>query len=136
MKSHLYHVQINIEYTRHIGFYKNLMEFLGWSIIFEKEDDVIGYHSEHNGDVWIANADKAERSDYDAIGVNHVAFRVERVEDVSEAERFLQAQGITVLFETPRHRSEFAKPGETYYQIIFESPDKIQFEIVYIGPKA
>lgn len=134
MKSHLYHLQINIDYA-HIAFYKNLMEFLGWSVIFEKEGDVIGYRSGQNGDIWIAAADGNERADYDNIGVNHVAFRVEKMSDVNEAQEFLERQGISPLFETPRHRPEFAPEGETYYQITFETPDKIQFEIVYVGPR-
>ncbi len=41
-----------------------------------------------------------------------------------------------MLFGTPKHRVEFAdSPKETYYQIMFESPDKILFEIVYKGEK-
>lgn len=111
------------------------MEFLGWSVIFEKEGDVIGYRSEQNGDVWIASADKEGRADYDAIGVNHVAFRVERMSDIDEVQKFLEKQGISPMFGTPRHRPEYVQEGETYYQIDFESPDKILFEVVYIGSK-
>lgn len=41
-----------------------------------------------------------------------------------------------MIFDTPRHRPEFASnESETYYQIIFETPDKVQVEIVYIGAK-
>ena len=38
---------------------------------------------------------------------------------------------------TPRHRPEFsASEHDTYYQIMFESPDRVLFEVVYEGPKA
>jgi hypothetical protein len=40
-----------------------------------------------------------------------------------------------MLFETPRHRPEFSSEDSTYYQIMFESPDRILLEFVYTGPK-
>jgi len=44
---------------------------------------------------------------------------------------------VALLFETPRHRPEFAQsPEQTYYQIMFETPDRILLEVVYIGVKA
>ncbi len=37
---------------------------------------------------------------------------------------------------TPRHRPEFSQgPDQTYYQVMFESPDRVLFEVVYTGPK-
>ena len=48
---------------------------------------------------------------------------------------YLTKLGIAALFETPRHRAEFsAGEGQTYYQVMFESPDRILFEVVYTGP--
>jgi hypothetical protein len=48
----------------------------------------------------------------------------------------LQQHGIQALFDTPRHRPEFcSSPDNTYYQVMFESPDRILFEVVYTGPK-
>jgi hypothetical protein len=42
-----------------------------------------------------------------------------------------------MLFDTPRHRPDFSQsPDHTYYQIMFESPDRILFEVVYTGPLA
>ena len=50
---------------------------------------------------------------------------------------YLQGKGVATLHETPRHRPEFTgDPAQTYYQVMFVSPDGIQFEIVYTGPKA
>ena len=49
---------------------------------------------------------------------------------------YLQARGMALLFETPRHRPEFARDEQsTYYQVMFETPDRLLLEIVYIGPK-
>ena len=57
-------------------------------------------------------------------------------DDVDEAVTFLLAKNIPALFDTPRHRPEFSiGPDDTYYQVMFETPDKILIEIVYIGPK-
>ena len=50
---------------------------------------------------------------------------------------FLKRKGVAALFGTPRHRPEFAEgPGETYYQVMFASPDNVLLEVVYIGTKA
>lgn len=35
-----------------------------------------------------------------------------------------------------RHPVEFSVPGNTYCQVMFESPDQILLEVVYTGPKA
>jgi hypothetical protein len=49
---------------------------------------------------------------------------------------YLREHNVQPLFETPRHRPEFsAGPDQTYYQVMFESPDRILFEVVYTGPK-
>ena len=49
---------------------------------------------------------------------------------------FSRRAALRTLFETPRHRPDFAHGEDTtYYQVMFESPDRILFEIVYTGPK-
>ena len=49
---------------------------------------------------------------------------------------FSRRAALQHLFETPRHRPDFAHGEDTtYYQVMFESPDRILFEIVYTGPK-
>src|SRR5947209_2757869 len=117
MRSFFYHAQINIDYV-HVFFYKDLMTFLGWNVIFEGKD-TIGFRSGTNGDLWFVTSIKNEQGDYDKIGVNHLSLRVENQEDVDDVTTFLQKQNIKTLFETPRHRSEFASnPNETYYQIM------------------
>lgn len=134
MKSYFYHVQINIDFTN-VSFYKDLLSFLGWKVIFE-ETDVIGFRSGKNGDLWFVANLKNEQNDYDKIGVNHVAIRVDTMQAIDSTTNFFKGKNIKTLFETPKHRPEFASnDNETYYQLMFESPDKILFEIVYIGSK-
>lgn len=134
MKSYLYHLQINIDF-RNLAFYKGLMENMGWNVIFE-DGEVVGYKSGTYGDLWFTKVNHDQTSDYDAKGVNHISLRVEKKSDVDEVKSYLEKDHVEMLFDTPRHRPEFtSKEDETYYQIMFESPDRILFEIVYIGSK-
>jgi catechol 2,3-dioxygenase-like lactoylglutathione lyase family enzyme len=134
MNSSLYHLQINIDY-QNSSFYKDLMQFLGWEVIFEGED-MIGYKADKGGDLWFVQSEKDGSSDYDNTGVNHISLRVAEQINVDEVVNFLKQKDVEPLFGTPNHRPEFAaSENETYYQVMFESPDKILFEVVYIGSK-
>lgn len=137
MKSYIDHVQLFINYDN-VDFYKNLMGFLGWNVLFEVPN-VCGFRNEKNGDLWVIAAIKNGENDYDNAGINHITLRVEKKEEVDEAIEFLKKQNIVPLFDTPRHRPEaagvVATEKDTYYQIMFETPDKILFEIVFIGAK-
>ena len=87
--------------------------------------------------LWFIGYVKPVSNDYDGPGMNHLAFSVPAQADVDAAAAYLTARGIALLFETPRHRPDFAHGEDsTYYQVMFESPDCILFEIVYTGPKA
>ncbi len=135
MKSSFHHLQLNVDYSANGLFYREFMEFLGWNIIFEGED-MVGYKTKQAVDLWFIDAEKKSSQDYDSIGPNHVAIRVDSQKDVDIVQKFLEEKGIKMLFDTPKHREDFAhSESETYYQIMFESPDKILFEIVYIGAK-
>ena len=69
--------------------------------------------------------------------MNHLGLKVEAQADVDQMVAYLQQHGVPALFETPRHRPEFtAGPDKTYYQVMFESPDRILFEVVYTGRKS
>lgn len=134
MKSFLYHLQINID-PKNLDFYMKLMTFMGWSAIFENTE-MAGYKNGTNGDLWFIKASKTSQNDYDAPGVNHISLKVETKQNVDEVKDYLTSNNISMLFNTPKHRSEFVtSEDQTYYQIMFESPDKILFEVVYIGPK-
>ena len=134
MKSHFYHLQINISF-KNLHFYRELMEFLGWSVIFENKN-IIGFQNGDRGHIWFGRTDDTNEVDYNKKGMNHLAIKVETLKDVDAIVEYLNKKKILPLFQTPRHRPEFVgKETHTYYQVMFESPDKILFEIAYIGPK-
>jgi hypothetical protein len=134
MKSNLGHLQINIS-AKNLGFYKELFTFLGWKALYEDEN-MLGVGCEKGSSLWFGDGLKDLTNDYDGRGMNHLAISVEKQTDVDQAADYLKAHNIPALFETPRHRAEFSGPGSTYYQVMFESPDKLLFEVVYTGPKA
>jgi catechol 2,3-dioxygenase-like lactoylglutathione lyase family enzyme len=135
MKTNFSHIQVNIDFEKNHGFYKEFMTFLGWNVVFET-NGIIGFTSGQNGDIWFIDSKKKETMDYDMIGVNHIGIKVDTQDNLDKCIIFLKSKGINGLFDTPRHRPEFVqKPDETYYQIIFETPDKAQFELVYVGKK-
>ena len=116
------------------GFYKNLFQALGWTVGYDAEYG-IGVMQEGASSLWFMSAvEGAPPGNYDTIGFNHLGLHAPGIADVDAAQAWLNAKGVKMLFETPRHRPEYSVPGSTYYQIMFESPDKLLFEIVYIGP--
>lgn len=135
MNSYWNHLQINIDPANRT-FYKDLMTLLGWEAWVD-EKDMLGMGVEGKGSFWFASAPGKQKTDYDQHGVNHIGVRTEEQKDVDTAVEFLKAHNVPALFETPRHRPEFAEgEGQTYYQVMFTSPDNVLFEVVYIGPKA
>lgn len=134
MRSSFYHIQLNINYDN-IDFYKELMSFLGWTVIFEQPKDVIGFRSHTTGDLWFCQRTKHLDNDYDGSGMNHVSIRAERQANIDSIGEFLKKHNVPSLFDTPKQRPEFSNPGETYYQIMFKTMDNLLLEIVYIGSK-
>ena len=133
IKSNVGHLQINIK-PQNISFYKALFNFLGWQVLHE-EEGMIGVGDEHGASLWFGGPVKDGKNDYDGIGMNHLAVAVPKPADVDESVEYLKKNGVKALFDTPRHRPEFCgTPDKDYYQVMFESPDRILFEIVYIGP--
>lgn len=134
MQSQLGHLQINIK-RENLTFYKALLAFLEWNVMYST-DDFIGAADKNGASVWFMGFANDAQNDYDGVGMNHLAFGVAKQSDVDAAVTFLQGKGIPLLFETPRHRPDFAQgPDQTYYQVMFESPDRVLLEIVYIGVK-
>ena len=134
MQSGLSHMQFNVR-AENLSFYKDLFGFLGWSTLHEG-DDMVGLGGKNGESFWFAGQVKDVANDYDGPGVNHIAIGAESQADVDAAAAHLTAQGVALLFETPRHRPDFAwNETDTYYQIMFESPDRILWEFVYTGPK-
>jgi hypothetical protein len=98
---------------------------------------MLGMGVEGKGSFWFASAPGKPKTDYDQLGVNHIGVRAEEQKDVDAVAAFLRRRSVALLFDTPRHRPEFAEgAGQTYYQVMFTSPDNVLLEVVYIGPKA
>lgn len=133
MKTKLGHLQFNVD-AANLAFYKELGEFLGWDVLHEGED-VVGVGSDGGSSLWFNAPAAAASNDYDGPGMNHIAFQTETTGEVDEAVTFLRGRGVELLFGTPCHRPEYEGDGEIYYSAMFESPDRILFEVVYSGPE-
>lgn len=134
MQTHLAHIQFNVRLAN-VPFYRDLMSYLGWQTLYATED-MLGVAGQKGDSLWFIGHVKEVSNDYDGPGMNHLAFGAAVQADVDAAAEYLTQQGIALLFETPRHRPEFAQDdAQTYYQVMFESPDRMLFEIVYTGPK-
>lgn len=119
-----------------IGFYGSLFTFLGWQTLHDG-DGMLAVVDKHGTSLWFVGQVKEVTNDYDGPGMNHLAIGTATQADVNAAATYLREHGVELLFETPRHRPEFSgDAGQTYYQVMFTSPDRILLEIVYTGPKA
>ena len=135
MQSQLGHIQFNVQPTN-LPFYKDLFAALGWQTLYDVEG-MLAVADPLGVSLWFVGHVKAVDYDYDGPGMNHLAISVTAQADVDTATAYLNGQGVPLLFETPRHRPEFAQsPDKTYYQVMFETPDRILLEVVYIGLKS
>lgn len=131
-KSTFGHMVVNIQGTNQ-SFYKDLFKFLEWKLLME-HPKVLGVEDENKVSLWFLDPIKNVDNDYDGIGMNHLAISSPSQAAVDETVVYLQKHDIKMLFETPRHRPEFCgSTDEAYYQVMFESPDRILFEVVYTG---
>lgn len=135
MEAKLSHLQINIQ-PGNLGFYREMAEAFGLKSIYET-DGMAGVACGNEASLWFIEGPNGARNDYDGPGVNHIGLGADSQAEVDAAAAWLQGKGIPALFETPRHRPDFAMDeNSTYYQVMFESPDKVLFEVVYTGPKS
>ena len=135
MQTKLGHLVFGIN-PENVDFYRSFFTFLGWQILYETEG-MLGIGDSNGVSLWFGNAIHDVRNDYDGPGLNHVAVNTETQDEVDQAVSWLAQHDIPALFETPRHRPEFSyDENSTYYQVMFETPDHILMEVVYIGPKS
>jgi catechol 2,3-dioxygenase-like lactoylglutathione lyase family enzyme len=128
----VYHVQLNVVDARVSGpFYEALLGYFEYRVMVGG-GDLLGM-SNGTTDFWIVQtgADRVgagfHRKDP---GVNHVAFRVERREDVDRFhDEFLKARGLPALYGGPRDYPEY-RTG--YYAVFFEDPDRLKLEVVHV----
>ena len=134
MQTKLSHIQVNVR-AENLPFYKDLMAFLGWQSLYD-DANMLGVAGQSGDSLWFVGEAKEVGNDYDGPGMNHLGIGAQSQADVDAVVAYLNDLGVAALFETPRHRPEFAESEEhTYYQVMFESPDRILWEVVYTGPK-
>jgi catechol 2,3-dioxygenase-like lactoylglutathione lyase family enzyme len=135
MQTRLSHIQFNVG-AANIPFYKELMALLGWTPLYDSPE-MFGVANKDGVSFWFGGPVKDVSNDYDGPGMNHIGIGAGTQAEVDAVAGFLKEKGIPWLFETPRHRPEFCQsPDQTYYQVMFETPDRILVEVVYTGPKA
>jgi catechol 2,3-dioxygenase-like lactoylglutathione lyase family enzyme len=132
VKGRLYHLQINVgDPARSLPFYKALLGYLGYRTVHET-DSMAGF-SGGGPDLWVGAAAPAHAGagfHRKRAGLNHLAFRVERREDVDRfRDEFMAPRGLGALYQTPREFPEY-RPG--YYAVFFEDPDRLKLEVVHI----
>ncbi len=126
------HIVLNI-HSENMLFYKEFFKFLEWEVLRDQPNK-FGVGDDQKTGLWFTSPAKTVKNDYDGPGTNHIAIIVDTQEYVAKVHKYLQIHNIQTLFDTPRHRPEFCHiPDQTYYQIMFESPDNILFEVYYKG---
>ena len=133
MQTSVAHLQLNVA-RANLPFYRDLAAFLGLAMLYG-DDTMLGVAASNQSSLWFAATANDARNDYDGPGMNHLGLGAASIADVDAVVKYLEERGVARLFETPRHRAEFSHGDNTYYQVMFESPDRILFEVVYTGPK-
>jgi catechol 2,3-dioxygenase-like lactoylglutathione lyase family enzyme len=134
MQAHLTHMQFNVQ-PKNMAFYKDLLAFVGWQSLYDSAE-MIGVIDKNGISLWFVGQAKAVSNDYDGPGMNHLALAAASQAEVDAVAAYLTEHDVELLFETPRHRAEFTQSAkQTYYQVMFEAPDRILIEVVYTGPK-
>jgi len=134
IKTRASHVEFNVD-QKNMPFYRDLMAFLGWEVWIDDPTMLIVGNAQ-NLSLGFNCPAKPYINDHDGPGMNHIGFAVTSQQEVDLTTMYLGDHGISPLFETPRHLPEFTdKPSDTYYQVMFEIPDRILTEVVYTGPK-
>ncbi|MCP4139717.1 MAG: hypothetical protein GY755_05405 [Chloroflexi bacterium] len=125
------HIQLNVD-SKNLPFYKELFSFLSLPTI--EDNATMLAVGDETFSLWFIGSANDAKNDYDGAGMNHFAFHTQNQSEVDLMVAYLQEKAIAPLFETPRHRPEFSRDAEhTYYQVMFETPDKLLIEVVYIG---
>jgi catechol 2,3-dioxygenase-like lactoylglutathione lyase family enzyme len=135
-QSSIGHLQFNVQ-PENLPYYRDLLAFLGWQLWHDTADMLGMGHPNGGASLWFSGKCNEVKNDYDGAGFNHLGLSVPNQEDVDATVDHLRNLGVTLLFDTPRHRPEFTGDEQsTYYQVMFETPDRILVEVVYMGPKA
>jgi catechol 2,3-dioxygenase-like lactoylglutathione lyase family enzyme len=125
VKSQIGHLLFGVK-PEHLGFYKDLLGFMGWKMVYDDPTMFGATASGGGGSLWFGTEVKPVANDYDGPGMNHLGIDVETQADVDTVATYLRERGVQHLFETPRHRPEFADgEANTYYQVMRVFPNHL-----------
>lgn len=129
MKATMGHVGINLSSTDNLWFWKELLQFLEFSI----KDDGQHFDAISEGCYFCFNltGQKYQQDSFHRkhTGLNHIALRVSSPEEVDAfVSRYLGPKGITPLYGGAKPYPEYV---EGYYAVFFEDLDRIKVEVVY-----
>src|SRR5947209_6831874 len=115
----IYHTTILVsDINRSKPFYDGMFRLLGWREIAEGEQ--FKAYSDDHFSVWIMPAKQSEPlRGYDAPGVDHLAFHVERQEQVDQVYDWVLKSNARV----DREPQKYPDYGTTYYSVFFFDPD-------------
>lgn len=133
MKSQLGHLVYLIHnYDKNIDIYKKLFAYFEFPITTEFPGGIgAKINDTPYQSLWILEATEKTPNHRDSNGMNHIGFTVATAADVDLFTlEFLNANNISPLFNTPARRPEFEHPDSGYYQVMFELPGDILFEVV------
>jgi glyoxylase I family protein len=124
----VHHVDIAVaDVERSIAFYLDLLEPLGWSEsvrypTYRGSEEVV-YLGNGGPAFGIRPADGPGHRYY-GVGIEHIAFEVERRDEVEDAHARCVARGATIHFPPEEDRDE-----EGYYAFFVFDPDGIRVEV-------
>jgi hypothetical protein len=129
MKACFYHIKLNVSDP---SFYKAFLAELGFKVTTEF-DTGFGA-SDGKSSIWVFKTSENNQKDfnYQATGLNHLAFRVKSKSDVDTFyKNYLLKNGISILFKPAEH-SNYNR-GKGYYAVFFEDFDKIKLEVACVA---
>lgn len=118
------------DFPSNVDFYKDMFDYLGFDTLMSNDM----FHAVQSGDLslWFMAASDTTLNNRDAHGLNHLGLHLDSPTAVDEfITDFLNPNGIAPLFDTPRHRPDFAGENGTYYQVMFQLPGDLLFEVVH-----
>ena len=133
MKATIGHVGINLSSVNNLQFWKDLLQYLEFSITGEGEH----FDATSDGCYLCINITE-QKYQQDGFhrrrtGLNHIALQVKSTEQVNIfVSEFLEPKGIAPLYGGAKPYPEYA---QGYYAIFFEDLDRIKIEVVYEPPK-
>ena len=135
MKAKVGHLFFLIQnYEENIHLFKKLFAYFEWSVLHD-EHGFLGVNTGSTS-LWFSSPSVEQTNHRDANGLNHIGIDVGSREEVDTfVNDFMKPNNVEALFETPKERPDFMFEGSDYYQVMFEFPGSVLFEVLYSGKK-